>query len=186
MTQATNRYFIATIPPSPLFEEALSIKHYFKEHYNSSGALNSPPHITLHMPFLWKSGEENLLFDALKKFSLPEKAVTVRLKGLGCFPPRVIFISIFDSPELKAFQKRLSAFCLSELNTSTENFSQLPFHPHLTVAFRDLKKQSFVQAWEEFRNKSFIGEYRMNQISLLKHDGWRWSVLENFPFGQSG
>lgn len=167
-------------------QEALSIKDYFKEHYNSSGALNSPPHITLQMPFLWKSGEEQQLFDALKKFSSPETAISIGLEGFGCFPPRVIFIAVADSPELKFFQKRLSAFCAGELQISTEKSPELLFHPHLTVAFRDLKNQFFIQGWEEFKNKSFNGEYIMNEISLLKHDGSRWNVLRNFPFGQSG
>ena len=48
------QYFVALIPPSPVYEEAQALKEYFREKYNSKAALNSPPHITLHMPFFWK------------------------------------------------------------------------------------------------------------------------------------
>ena len=51
-------YFLAIIPPSPLYEEALELKNYFKENYQSKASLNSPPHITLHMPFQWKQEKE--------------------------------------------------------------------------------------------------------------------------------
>ena len=29
------------------------------------------------------------------------------------------------------------------------------FHPHITIAFRDLKKQVFHKAWEEFKDKKY-------------------------------
>ncbi len=35
-------YFLAIVPPSPLYEEALALKHHFKDHYNSKASLNSP------------------------------------------------------------------------------------------------------------------------------------------------
>ena len=51
-------YFIAIVPPSPIYDEALEQKEYFKAKYNSKASLNSPPHITLHMPFRWSEKEE--------------------------------------------------------------------------------------------------------------------------------
>ena len=62
-------YFIAIIPPSPVYEEALELKKYFKEQYGSKAALNSPPHITLHMPFLWNEEKEKKLTERLLVFS---------------------------------------------------------------------------------------------------------------------
>ena len=49
--KADKLYFIAIVPPSPIYEEAFEQKVYFKTKYNSKASLNSPPHITLHMPF---------------------------------------------------------------------------------------------------------------------------------------
>ena len=62
-------YFLAIIPPSPFYDEALRLKHYFKDEYNSKASLNSPPHITLHMPFEWKEKKEEMLIEKLNLFA---------------------------------------------------------------------------------------------------------------------
>ena len=69
LPQGASRYFIAIIPPSPILEEVQEIKNYFKDKYESRAALNSPPHITLHMPFFWKIDEEDLLISLLTEFA---------------------------------------------------------------------------------------------------------------------
>jgi 2'-5' RNA ligase len=60
-TKEVSLYFIAIIPPQPVFEETWQLKNHFKEHYQSKASLNSPPHITLHMPFEWKVEKEEML-----------------------------------------------------------------------------------------------------------------------------
>ena len=64
-----NRYFIGIVPPFPIFEQVLEVKHYFRDHFQSKAALQSPPHITLHMPFDWKDKKEAELIDSLQKLS---------------------------------------------------------------------------------------------------------------------
>jgi len=61
MIKKNELYFIAIVPTSPLSEELLAWKQYFQEHYQSKAALNSPPHITLHMPFEWKEEKAAVL-----------------------------------------------------------------------------------------------------------------------------
>jgi 2'-5' RNA ligase len=58
----------------------------------------------------------------------------------------------------------------------------MPFHPHITLAFRDLKKTMFEAAWNEFKEKSFQTSFVMNAIDLLKHDGKCWHPLHRFHF----
>jgi len=53
MTEKYGRYFIAIIPAEPWYSEALQLKKEVRDVYESKGALRSPPHITLHMPFRW-------------------------------------------------------------------------------------------------------------------------------------
>ena len=61
----SQQYFIAIIPPSPIYEEALRLKEYFRDTYNSKASLNSPPHLTLHMPFRMKERKEAELVEKL-------------------------------------------------------------------------------------------------------------------------
>ena len=163
-----NRYFIAIIPPPPVYEQTEELKNYFFTHYQSKAALNSPPHITLHMPFLWKEKKEDELIEKLKQFTVGQKTFDLQLKNFNCFVPRVIFLSVTNSLPLKELQKQLHQFCKSKLNLFNAQYKELPFHPHLTVAFRDLKKHHFEKAWLEFENKNVEANFRVTSIVLLK------------------
>ena len=178
-------YFIAIVPPAPFCEEALKVKQYFSEHYATKGAMKSPPHITLHMPFKWKEEREVELINELDKFSKRNKPIQIHFNNFGCFPPRVIFIDVKKSDSLTLFQQNLQRFCMQELNLFNSNYKELPFNPHLTVAFRDLKKSAFQKAWEEFREKKFEGEFSADSIVLLKHNGKMWEICKTLRMYES-
>ena len=177
-----NRYFIGIVPPAPIFEQALELKHYFQDHYQSKGSLNSPPHVTLHMPFEWKAEKEEELVNALHHFSVGQPTIKVVLKDFDCFARRVIFINVIPSKDLSALQRSIRLFCKKELGLFNADYKDLPFHPHITVAFRDLKKSMFTQAWEEFKNKRFDGEFLADRVTLLKHVERKWVAEKEFSF----
>ena len=180
MPVSKGKYFIAIIPPAPFFDYALELKHYINNHYQSKGALNSPPHITLHMPFEWRSDKEDELISAFQKHTTILPASTISLQGFGSFPPRVIFIHVVPSENLNRLQSSIRKFCKQELGLFNADYKDLPFHPHITVAFRDLRKAKFIEAWDEFKNKPFEGSFSAKKIDLLKHDGKKWNVLKEF------
>jgi 2'-5' RNA ligase len=179
------QYFIALIPPSPIFEEAIQLKGYFKEKYNSKASLNSPPHITLHMPFRWKEKKEEELTAKIHQFVKRFEPLKVCLDNFGAFPPRVIFMNVVADELLNQLQKGIQRFCKKELNLFNANYKEQAFHPHLTLAFRDLKKPVFKQAWEEFSHREFKAEFIADKIALLKHSGKIWQVYKEFTLESS-
>ena len=178
----TSLYFIALIPPPPLLEEAQLLKEYFRDQYNSKASLNSPPHITLHMPFQWKEAKEEKLVTALNTFSIGKNPFAISFNNFACFAPRVIYIDVNASESLATLQRALHRFCKVELNLFNAQYRDLPFHSHLTLGFRDLKKDQFSLAWQEFQEKKFSGEFTINKITLLKHDGRQWQRFRDFDF----
>ena len=110
------QYFIALVPPSPVYDDALRLKNYFRDQYNSKASLNSPPHITMHMPFRWKEAKENELIESLRSFSLGRPSFKLQLLNFGAFPPRVIFIDVTPSEEIARLSKELQRFCRRDLN----------------------------------------------------------------------
>ena len=178
----TSLYFIAFIPPSPFFEEAQALKEHFRDQYKSKASLNSPPHITLHMPFQWKEAKEEKLLTALRVFSSGKKSFALSFNDFSCFAPRVIYMDIKPSESLTVLQQELHRFCKVELNQFNAQYRDLPFHPHLTLAFRDLKKDQFPKAWQDFKEKKFSGEFTADKITLLKHDGKHWKPFHDFHF----
>ena len=177
-----SKFFIALVPPMPVLEQAQQWKEYFKVEFNSKAALNSPPHITLHMPFEWKAAKENLLIEQLAAFAQIQQPFYVELKNFGCFDPRVIFIQVEENQKLKALQSALTHFCKTKLNLFNANRLDQPYHPHLTVAFRDLKKTLFPKAWTFVKNLDFYAQFECRQLVLLKHDGKVWQQVNAFTF----
>jgi len=173
-------YFIAIVLPDPHKLEAQRLKEQFRDVHGSKAALRSPPHLTLHMPFQWRADREQVLTEKLQDFFLTCAPVPVHLHGFGCFPPRVIFIDVQKTDALKELQQRLSRFCRMELNLFNANHKDNPFHPHVTLAFRDLRKKAFTVAWDEFKDREFSGEFLAEQIALLKHNGKAWEVFRTF------
>jgi 2'-5' RNA ligase len=178
-------YFIALIPPSPIYEEALELKNHFKVHYNSKASLNSPPHITLHMPFRWKEQRENELVQKLKLLISNFDPIKVCLDNFSAFPPRVIFVNVIKSEALDHFQKSIHRYCKKELNLFNATYKEQPFHPHLTLAFRDLKKPNYENAWKEFSVKEYKAEFMADKIALLKHNGKIWEVYKELNLESS-
>ena len=176
------QYFIALVPPSPLYDDALRFKNYFKEQYNSKASLNSPPHITLHMPFRWKEERENELVQALNQFSLGRESFKLQLLNFSAFPPRVIFIDVVQNELLFTLYKDLHRYCKRELNLFNASYKDQGFHPHMTLAFRDLKKPMFLKAWEEFQERKFSATFLIDKIVLLKHNGKIWEICKECFF----
>lgn len=178
-------YFIAFIPPEPVFEDALRLKEYFQKTHNSKAALNSPPHITLHMPFQWRADKEEALIEKLKNFIKQHDPIKICIDNFSSFPPRVIFLNVVTTEPLVTFQKALHRFCKKELNVFNANYKEDPYHPHVTLAFRDLRKSAYAKAWPEFEKKEYQAEFIADKVALLKHDGKKWQLLKDFTLESS-
>jgi 2'-5' RNA ligase len=51
------------------------------------------------------------------------------------------------------------------------------FHPHITIANRDLKPSDFIKAWEHFAKNDFNEMFQIRSISLLKLGPDKWNVV---------
>lgn len=175
------KYFIAIIPPEPVLSDIEKIKLDISQKYNNKSALRSPAHITLHMPFEMKAEKEKMLIEKISEFSfsIPFK---IQLKNFSCFEPKVIFVDVMPNEILSALQKELVYHVKSNLNIFNQYEDKRGYHPHITIAFRDLKKIDFYLANEEYKTKSFHAEFKVNSFFLLKHTGKIWLPHKEFSF----
>lgn len=180
----SDKYFIALIPPSPIADQAQEWKEYFRSAYHSKSALNSPPHITLHMPFLWPKKKAPSLIEKLNTFFVERKPLETELDSFGHFGTRVIYVHVIPSPLLSLLQHDLHQYCKRQLNLYHADYKDFKFHPHLTLAFRDLKKEMFQTAWKEFQLKTYRASFWVNQAHLLKHSGKSWEIDQVFNFSE--
>lgn len=174
------RYFLALIPDEPLATAIHKIKLELNEDYGTKGALRSPAHITLHMPFLWKEKKEEELFYLLAQ-TTNQKKFSIQLNGFGAFEPKTIFIKNDFCQPLMDFQAALTRHTWREMKLFNPNHNK-GFHPHITIAFRDLKKEAFYKAWPLFEHREFKATFYVNSFWLLKHDGHVWHAHKKFSF----
>ena len=171
------KYFIAIVLPPPVFEAAEKIKQELNLIHHLKGALRSPAHITLHRPFEWKEEKENELLETLDTFKFEDKNIAIDLNNFDFFEPRVIYIDVMHNVALFDLHKTLKSFAKTKLGLLNEVNDLRGFHPHVTVAFRDLKKRTFYELKEEFAQKQFRAAFNCNQISVLKLHN-KWEVLK--------
>lgn len=176
----STQYFVSIVPSEPVFSEINELKQYMSDRFSSRAALRSPPHITLHMPFQWNPGKEERLFDSLKEFAAKKRSFHLTLNGFGCFAPRVIYVKVETNDDLNKIQSDMMDHARMDLNLFNANYRNRPFHPHATIAFRDLKKAAFHEAWEEFEKRKYSAVFSADSFSLLKHNGKRWDAYKEF------
>ena len=140
-------------------------------------ALKSPPHITLKMPFVHNENKEGELVKLLRRFFEQEKSFSLSLGKIGSFGSRVAFIKVKYPPELKSCQQRLIDFSKTVLKKNIE-LSDSNYHPHLTLAYRDVKKEQFESVLEYLKDNSVKGSFDVQQVYLLKKVDGNWRTIE--------
>ena len=171
-----NMYYIAIVAPVEIDQQVLKWKNYFKENFGCTVALKSPAHITLIPPYWMKEDLENDLIQLIGEFSKTKNKFEIELKNFGAFKPKVIFVDIVKSELLNAIYKSFSEFILNE-NKFPLKKDDRPFHPHITLAARDLYKRAFYEAWEIFSKKKYEASWTINGISFLRHNKKNWDVI---------
>lgn len=172
-------YFVAIIPPKSVEKKITGIKHEFADRFSSDHALRSPPHITLNMPFKWRPDHEKKLIQCLETVTL-ENPIKITLNNFNCFPPRVIYIDVEESDDLYNLWACVTYTLRKNLGIDNADYKNRGFLPHVTVAFRDLKKPAFTSAWDEFKDRKYNAQFDVNSIWLLKHNGKVWERYHEF------
>ena len=175
-------YFVALIPKEPIRSEIQNLKLDVWEKFNSKGALRSPAHITLHMPFQYREEKQDEIFQCLDQFSINRTPFEITQNGFGCFEPRVIFVNVEKSDSLQELRNDLVKHMRLSLKLENADYKNQGFHPHMTIAFRDLKKAVFPIAWKHFKNQKIEYSWECHSIFLLKHTGKEWEIFREFDF----
>ncbi|MER3433892.1 MAG: 2'-5' RNA ligase [Leptolyngbya sp. ERB_1_1] len=175
-------FFIALLPPPAIQEYAIEVKSYFDQYYASRHALKSPPHITLQPPFQWRHDRFAALSDSINAFARSQSSIPITLNGFGAFPPRVIYINVDRTDALLTLHQKFIEHLEASIELSDPREKSRPYAPHMTVAFRDLTKENFKLAWQEFKERSLHFEFIASHLTLLKHDGQQWRIHSEFPF----
>lgn len=173
-------YFIAIIPPKQISDDVTLFKHDFANRYNSSKALKVMPHITLKAPFKMFETDHKTVIGWFEKLQFSVNKFTIRLQDFGAFPnPEhpVVFVNPVLSEDLEHLQKSVIAQFETTFPSMGKQHADHSFHPHMTVAYRDLKPDQFEQAWKIYQHQKYEADFVVENIALLAHDGTKWNVI---------
>ncbi|RNL84907.1 2'-5' RNA ligase family protein [Sinomicrobium pectinilyticum] len=176
-------YFIAMVPSSDIRERVRDLKEELKERFGVKHALKSPAHITLQMPFRRDQAEETAISEVLEEFAREQLSFQVDLSGFDSFPPRVIFVKVNNHEPIKQLCESLR-IVLSDRLKFTEKELSHKFHPHMTIATRDLSEDLYDRIWPEYESRELKASFTASGICLLKHNGRFWDIYKEFGFTQ--
>ena len=174
-------YFIALVAPPEIDQQVLKWKNYFKEHFQCIVALKSPAHITLVPPCWMKEELEDDLIRSISAFSNSKNRFEITLKNFAAFKPNVIYVDVLKNEILNDLHESLNDF-IDQQNKFPQKKEDRSFHPHVTLATRDLYKKAFYEAWETFYEKKYEAKWMVNGISLLRHNKKNWDVIFTSQF----
>jgi 2'-5' RNA ligase len=169
-------YFIAVVAPADINDTVLKWKLLMKERFSCVVALRSPAHITLVPPFWMEDVKEDKLKNALDVFSRSQTPFAIAVKDFDVFKPRVIYVNVQPNNSLQSLRVRLEQFLLKQEYFPVKK-EERPFHPHISIATRDLHKKAFREAWEIFKQKKYETTWIATGVSLLKHNQKNWDVI---------
>ena len=173
-------HFIAIVAPEEINQQVLQWKHYMRDHFQCKVALKSPAHITLIAPFELPDHLEAELQELLLPFAARQHGFPIQLKNFAAFKPRVIYAGVLPSEPLNELKTTLETTLLQS-NRFPIKKEERPFHPHVTIANRDLRKEDFPLAWQHFQQINYEASFMASAIALLRNNGQVWEIAHSFP-----
>nr|WP_121269354.1 2'-5' RNA ligase family protein [Pedobacter schmidteae] len=167
-------FFIAILPPTAISNDIDEIRKQCSLDHKVYKALKPPVHITIIPPFRLEQVLESKLISYLelcRNFQPFEQ----KLKDYAGFPPRVIFINAMKNPGITALHKQIKDRIKTFLKESRGSIN-----PHITIAYRDVEPQVYMQIMEEYSKRNFQADFIVNKFALLKHDGKKWNLFKEF------
>lgn len=181
----TSIYMIAILPPEPIYSEVQEFKKRFVDAYESKEAYRRPAHITVIPPFQYSQEEEPKLINFLTKFLKKHSPFELSFDGFGTFEKRVIFVQPEKNEQLKTLFKDITKAFNKEFKVREGNSSSLPYAPHMTVGYKDLKPAMYDLAWAEFSSKLYRRKFILGEFYLMRHTGKQWVAVSEVPLSST-
>ena len=169
-------YFVAIMCPPELDQYVMQYKFWMRDRFGCVQALKSTAHITIIPPCWFPIDREEKLLQTLQAFTSNRNELKIQLDGFSAFGKRVLFIRVLENRKLEELKKQVElhfAGIFGELISTDDR----PFHPHITIANRDMKPGDFEKAWSYFSDKKCNDNFNSKTISLLKLTAANWKVI---------
>ncbi len=181
-----NHYLFALLPPEGLARQIHEIRLACSEKFGVIKALKPPVHITLYRPFHMEDTHEEYLIREIASATSGMEPFEQFLENFEAFDTKAVVIRALKNPGIIALHSSISSVLIkNELDKIKPGSTDQPFRPHLTIAYRDISPAVFPLIWEEYKDMKFKRSFNADHFSLLKHDGIKWNLHNNFFLGSA-
>jgi 2'-5' RNA ligase len=161
------RFWVGVILPKKISNEMLKIQKKISEKYETHHDLESKigPHFTIIYQENVNEKDFKKIEKVVKEISKKTEPFKAEIKGIRRFyKNRVIYAKVAKSKELNNLHKKLSY--------KLRKFGKIRllrlFTPHITLAYKDITKENYREAFKEFRNKKIFYVFELNRIYIGK------------------
>ena len=172
-------FFLALLPPQEIRDELREWQHWTAKNFQVRSPLLSPPHVTIYPPVRWPLAALAAWKNSLKDFASNHAEFSVTVEGFNHFDKEVIFAHVEQSPPIMDFQKSFIRYWTESLGAKSPKHAN-SYHPHITLAFRNLTPVSFTGIWEKFGSLPYTRQFNAKEMVLLKHQTTGWEIEERF------
>ena len=180
MNLPANLKLIALLLPGSLSDQVKKEQLFIANTWGSKHALRTPPHITVIPPISVNDDEEKSLLKIAEKISKVIHPFTLQLDRYDSFKPRVVFIHPEDSIELNDLQVVWRRELLASIPHVLEKYPERPYHPHITLAHRDVTPEQFKKIWMHYAEQKFSSSFGVKSFWILKHNRNGWEPEKEF------
>ena len=179
----TQLQLIAIVLPEPLFSFVRDQQNFIAEKWDCRHALRTPPHITIIPPLAITPEEINGLQEIAGEVAAKCNSFSLAVKGYGAFKPRVIFIKPELPPGLSDLYQNWRDALMKTFPHVLGKYPDKPYHPHITLAHRDVDRKQFDEMWNLYENKKIDISIEINQFCILGHgkNGWEIEKYLHIP-----
>ena len=173
-------YLIALLLPDAISKSVRDLQIEIRDRFGCQKAMRISPHVTLEAPFRLPEMAESELLSTLVRFFSQQNKFELELKNFGTFRNNTVFIEVASNLSLLEIQRALGQTLRDEMDAKWNKPFYAGYTPHVTIANRDVTPELHSEIWKVFKNRKFFARFTVREICLLKHDGQRWSILNQF------
>jgi len=173
-------HFVGVMVPEDVADRIRDFRSYMNERYGCKSGHGTAPHITLIPPFSLpddfnggdvKSAAEDAVQKAANSGTLPFNA---RISGFGAFEERTLFAHVESDERWTKLRDFFAQSFQANLPGSVRKSSKI-FTPHITVANRDIPKDTMDEALQYLSTMDFHAEFPVEKICIFVRNsrgGW--------------
>lgn len=169
-------YYIAVVCPDEINEKINEYKDYMQQKYGCRAAQKSPAHLTIIPPFKAEEDLETVFKDFISSFNVGLVPFDIQLKNFSHFGNRVISVDVAPNDTLSRLEQELNEQFMGQFKSII--FRNRPeFHPHVTIATRDIPEYKFDEAWDHFSQQNIETSFTCKSLSVLKLVRGVWEII---------